>query len=459
MKTGYESEKVGGLVKIAVIGGGISGLGTAFVMGRRIPGAKIDVFEKNTTPGGTISSYRNEGFLMETGPNGFLSGKPTTLKIVDMLEKQDTLLPADSKAEKRMIVKHGRLVTLPDKPLKFFSSSILSFGGKLRIMKEPFIAKKTGDEDETIAEFGKRRLGEQAVTWMLDPMVSGVFAGNVDKLSLASCFPRIHELEMEYGSLVKAMMKLRSKKASPSGRLTSFENGMGQLIEMMVAADAFRLHPGIEIREVQKEGDGFHLDHVRGAYDAVVLAVPAYSLAEMVIPGLEGLKQDLASIPYPPMAVVPFAVKKGIASGFGFLIPSVEKRDILGALYSSGIFPNRGTDEHDLVTVMLGGDRHYEVREMGLAELVDKASEELAGFLKVERRELENIGLFRWQRAIPQYYTGHYKIVEKVEEASASVPGLFVTGNAFYGIGINDCTLAAFKIAEKVQNYLTEDGE
>ncbi len=446
-------------MKIAVIGGGISGLGTAFVMGRRIPGAEIDVFEKNPTPGGTIASYRNDGFLMETGPNGFLSGKPTTLKIVEMLEKKETLLPANVKAEKRMIVKRGRLVTLPDTPLKFFTSSILSFGGKLRIMKEPFISQKIGDEDETIAGFGKRRLGEQAVTWMLDPMVSGVFAGNVDKLSLASCFPRIHELEMEYGSLVKAMLKLRSKKASPSGKLTSFENGMGQLIEMMVLSGAFRLHSGSKIREIRKEPDGFHLDHVRGTYDVVILAVPAYSLSEMAVPGLEEVKEELVSVPYPPMAVLPFAVKKGIVDGFGFLIPSVEKSRILGALYSSGIFPNRGTDEYDLVTVMLGGDRNYEVRDMDSASLVDTASEELAGFLKVERKELENVGIFKWQRAIPQYYTGHWKIVEKVEKAAAAVPGLFVTGNAFYGIGINDCTLAAFKMAEKVQEYLTGEKE
>ncbi len=450
---------MGGVLRIAVVGGGISGLGTAFVMGRRIPGAEIDVFEKDTTPGGTIASYRNDGFLMETGPNGFLSGKPTTLKIVDMLEKEDTLLPANSKAEKRMIIKRGRLVTLPDTPLKFFTSSILSFGGKLRIMKEPFVKKKTGNDDETIADFGRRRLGEQAVTWMLDPMVSGVFAGNVDKLSLASCFPRIHELEMEYGSLIKAMLKLRSKKASPSGRLTSFENGMGQLIEMMVLSGTFNLHRDAEIREIRKESDGFHLDHGCGSYDAVILAVPAYSLAEMSVPGLEDIKEDLASVPYPPMAVVPFAVKKGIVDGFGFLIPSVEKRGILGALYSSGIFPNRGTDEYDLVTVMLGGDRHYEVRDMDSAELVNTASEELAGLLKVERREFENVGLFKWQRAIPQYYAGHHRIVEKMEVAAASVPGLFVTGNAFYGIGINDCTLAAFTAAEKVQKYLTEEKE
>ncbi|MCK5878477.1 MAG: protoporphyrinogen oxidase, partial [Holophagae bacterium] len=242
-------------MRVAVIGGGISGLATAFVMGRRIPGAEIDVFEKNVTPGGTIATYRNNGFLMETGPNGFLSGKPTTLKIVDMLEKQETLLPANTKAEKRMIIKRGRLVTLPETPLKFFTSSILSPGGKLRIMKEPFVRRKIGDEDETVADFGRRRLGEQAVTWMLDPMVSGVFAGNVSKLSLASCFPRIHELEMEFGSLIKAMLKLRSKKASPSGKLTSFENGMGQLIEMMVDSGTFRFHSRSEIRDIRKEAD------------------------------------------------------------------------------------------------------------------------------------------------------------------------------------------------------------
>lgn len=443
-------------MKIAVIGGGISGLSTAFVLGRTIPDVTIDVLEADTKAGGTVATYERDGFRMETGPNGFLSGKPTTLKIVNMLEADDRLVEASREAEKRFILKNGNLVKLPDTPPAFFTSSILSMGGRLRIMREPFISPAPADREETVAEFGARRLGPQAVTYMLDPMVSGVFAGNVEKLSLPACFPRIHELEQEYGSLIKAMLKLRSKKASPSGRLTSLVDGMGELVDRLAASGAFRLHLGTPVRGISRVESRFQLDGFDGTFDAVVCAIPAYVLADMGIEGLETVQDDLAEMVYPPMAVVPFAVKKGILDGFGFLIPSVEGRGILGGLFSSCIFPNRGTEEHDLVTVMMGGDRHHDVRDMDIGEVVDRAADELTAILDLERNDLEHLGLFRWSRAIPQYYKGHPELVGRLEACVDQVPGLFVTGNAFYGVGINDCTRAAFETTEKVMKYREE---
>jgi len=438
-------------MKIAVVGGGISGLTSAFLIARRFPDADVHVFEKNDRPGGTVATYESDGFRLETGPNGFLSGKPSTLKVVDMLAAKDRLVEANRAAEKRFILKRGKLVQLPDSPAGFFASGILSPGGKLRIMREPFIKPGT-DPDETVAEFGCRRLGPQAVTWMLDPMVSGVFAGNVDNLCLAACFPRIYQLEQEYGSLVRAMLKLRSKKASPSGRLTSFTNGMGELPEMLVASGAFQFHPETPVSGVEKASGVFRLDGVDEPFDAVVMAVPAYVLATMDLPLSHDTRNRLNAVVYPPMAVVPFAVPKGSVDGFGFLIPSVEQRKILGGLFSSRIFPNRGTESHDLVTVMLGGDRHHEVADMDMAEVVDIAAGEIVDILGLPTTKLEHVGLFRWRRAIPQYYRGHLELVRSVEQEVAAVPGLFITGNAFYGIGINDCTQAAFDLADRMHD-------
>lgn len=443
-------------MKIAVIGGGISGLTTAFLLGRKWPQAQVDVLEKDSAPGGTVSTCREDGFQMETGPNGFLSGKPTTLRIVEMLGASDRLIEANKAAEKRFILKKGNLTKLPDSPPAFFGSSILSLPAKIRIMKEPFVRKCAPDVEETVAEFGKRRLGPQAVTYMLDPMVSGVFAGNVDKLSLPACFPRIHELEQTYGSLVKAMFKLRSKKASPSGRLTSLVDGMGELVERLCASGNFTLRSGVEITGIERGPSRYKLDGVSEPYDIVVLAVPSYTLARMELDIPQPVRNDLEAIVYPPMAVVPFAVKKGVLDGFGFLIPSVEKRKILGGLFSSCIFPNRGTDDHDLVTVMMGGDRHHNVRDLSDADVVDIAVSEIAEILDISTTDLEQKGMFRWSRAIPQYYRGHPDVVKRVEDAVSGHPGLFVTGNAFYGVGINDCTRAAFETVDRVAQYLEE---
>lgn len=440
---------------IAVLGAGLSGLSTAFLISKDFPDSKIQVFERGKRIGGTIfSEVTEDGFLVEAGPNGFLSGKPTTLKISEMLGIDKDYMPANKQAEKRFILKNGKLQKLPDSPGSFIFSGILNMKGKVRIAKEPFIKGKTDDYEESVAEFGERRLGAQAVKYMLDPMVSGVFAGNVDKLSLKTCFPRIYQMEQEYGSLVKAMMKLKAKKASPSGTLTSYNNGMFHLIKSLANQENIKVHLNSEITKIEKKGSKFIVENSQTEFDAVVSAMPSHKLGVLDFEPINKVKEDLLNIPYPPMAIASFSLKKGIVDGFGFLIPSSEKREILGALFSSRIFVNRGTDTHDLITIMIGGDRNYNVRDFEMKEIVNIASKEIASILNISVEDLHHISLFKWKKAIPQYYKGHYKIVEKVNEITENEKGFFITGNAFYGIGINDCTAASFETAKHVKEYL-----
>jgi len=440
---------------VAVLGAGLSGLSTAYLIVNKMPNVKVEVFEKGQRIGGTIFSKRtDDGFLVEAGPNGFLSGKPTTLELSKTLGIDKDFLSANSNAELRFILKNGKLQKLPDSPGSFIFSDILSIKGKLRIAQEPFIKGFREDYEETVAEFGTRRLGKEAVQFMLDPMVSGVFAGNVDKLSLKSCFPRIYQLEKEYGSLVKAMMKLRAKKASPSGKLTSYENGMFHLIKTLASHENINVNLNSEITEIAKENGKFLVSGSSKKFDALVSAMPAYCLGNLNFEPLKEVKESLNNVPYPPMAIVSFAIKKNIVKGFGFLIPSSEKRKILGALFSSNIFINRGTKKHDLVTVMFGGDRNYAVKDFEMKQIVDIASKELADILNISVKDLNHISLFKWNKAIPQYYKGHYKIVEKIEKIMENEKGFFVTGNAFFGIGINDCTAASYKTSDAVTNYL-----
>ncbi len=442
-------------MKVAVIGGGISGLSSAYLIKNGFEGVEVDVFESGENPGGTIKTISKDGFLLEWGPNGFLSGKQTTLEIARLCLANEGLVEANKDAEIRYVLKKGKLVSLPDSPVSFFKSPLLSLKGKIEIMKEPFVKPLLDDYEETVKEFGERRLGREAVDYLLDPMVSGVFAGSVDRLSLKQCFPRIWELEREYGSLVKAMLKLKSKKASPSGRLTSFKKGMRFLIDKLIENGGFNFYSNTKVVEVQREGEFFSLNVSSKKYDAVLFSIPAYAYKDMVFPGKEKVSKLLDSISYPPMVIVNFSVKKDkLINGFGFLIPSNEKRKILGALFSSNIFENRAPEGYSLLTVMLGGDNNREVSSYSRNEIVDTALNEISDILSLSRKDFELIDVFKTDRAIPQYYKGHGKIVSEVEALSKEFKGMFFTGNAFYGIGINDCTARSFKVSEDIIRYL-----
>ncbi|WP_318258441.1 protoporphyrinogen oxidase [Geobacter anodireducens] len=258
--------------KAIVAGGGISGLATAYLLKTRAAqeGFELDVtlVEREERLGGKIRSIKEEGYLCEWGPNGFLDSKPQTLDLCRELGASDLLLRSNDNARKRFIYTGGALNRLPENGPMFLKSGLISWPGKLRLAMEPFIPKKAGGEDETLAAFGRRRLGDEALRKLIAPMVSGIFAGNPETMSLRSCFPRIAELEDEYGSLVRAMIRLAKKKkqdiaqgkavasaAGPGGVLTSFRDGIQALTDIL----AGRLGPdaivsGQEVLEVSRGG-------------------------------------------------------------------------------------------------------------------------------------------------------------------------------------------------------------
>ena len=218
-------------MKVAVIGGGVSGLSTAFYL--KEGGAEVKVFERAPKVGGKMKTVYEEGYIVETGPNGFLDGKPYTLNLVKALGLTEALYPSSDKARKRFIYSKGKLIRLPEDPLSFLKSPLLSARGKLRLAKEFLVPPKEGDEDETLAEFARRRLGEEALNRLLDPMVAGIFAGDPERMSLKAAFPAIYNLEKEYGGLIKGLIaKIKEAKrkggkaagpAGPGGKLTSFK--------------------------------------------------------------------------------------------------------------------------------------------------------------------------------------------------------------------------------------------
>jgi len=365
-------------VKISIVGAGISGLATAQGILSRDASADVVVYESASRVGGKVESERtSQGYLCEWGVNGFLDKIPRTLELCR--ETGVTPVRADAAAQKRFVFSENQLHQLPEKPPQFFTSRLLSIPGRLRVVYET-VAGGTDKDDESLAEFATRRLGREAFEKLIDPMASGVFAGDATRLSLKSCFPRIHEIENEYGSLIRGLISLQRKarreKAEktpgpgPGGTLTSFESGMSVLTDRIAESLGSKLRVNCPVSGLTPRPDGYTLHLADGSEqetDVLVLAVPAYVQSRLVQNLDSKLSGLLDGIEYPPLAVVCFGydksrMKRG-PEGFGFLVPSREKRTILGTVVDSNVFPGRAPEGHALLRSMVGGARSPHLAE------------------------------------------------------------------------------------------------
>lgn len=467
--------------KVVIVGGGISGLATAYFIKIRAEQAGISlqmqIIEKELQPGGKIRSIRDNGYLYEWGPNGFLDNKPQTLSLCSSLGIMDQLLVSNDNARKRFIYSNKKLHQLPHTPGKFLTSSLLSIGGRLRVLAEPFIDKLKDPKDESLASFARRRLGQEALDKLITPMASGIFAANPETMSLKSCFPRIYELEQQYGSLIKAFRQIgKARKneqenkddnnkhpspAGPGGKLTSFTNGLQTLIDALAAAIGADNIINEQVTSIEKYGDGLYqiITH-NGTYtaDVVVSAAPSYVAAEIIGKAVDAqLGQLLSTIKYAPLVVVCSSYEtkniKHDLNGFGYLLASDETIPVLGSLWDSSIFANRAPDGKILFRTMLGGARYPNLVSLNDTEISNIVRESFSKILGIKiDPDIEQI--FRHEKAIPEYNLGHEKMLFEIEERLKFLPGIFLTGNAYHGVGINDCVLAADKTADKIMDYL-----
>ena len=426
--------------KVAIIGAGISGLATAYFLRREAVNAELTIFEDKTAPGGTMRTVREQGFVMEWGPNGFLTNKPHTRELVRELGCENRLLTSSKIACKRYIFSAGRLHPLPEKPAAFFTSRLLSLAGRLRVLAEPFAKSAPPNRDESVAEFARRRLGEEAMEKLIEPMAAGVFAGNPDKLSLRSCFPRIRELETRYGGLVKALLALRAASAGPGGVLTSFDTGTQALIEILAERLRENLRLDAQVKKVEKREGRYGISGT--AFDAVVVAAPAYA-AGRLLRGLDAeLADDLERIAYAPLAVAALGFDAKDLNhpldGFGFLVPRREGRRILGALWDSSVFPGRAPRGKALIRVMVGGARQPELARLPEQDLLLMVREELKACMGISA-EPELARMFFHEKGIPQYAVGHGKLLERLGKRLSAFPGLHLNSNAYRGVSLNDC--------------------
>jgi len=467
------------MTRITIIGGGISGLALAYAIQSQAREAGQEIacvlLEREERLGGKIWSIREEGYTCEWGPNGFLDNKPMTLELCAQLGISDQLLRSDDNARKRFIYAGSRLHRLPENGPAFLKSGLISWPGKLRLACEPLIPARRDGVDETLADFARRRLGAEALDKLIGPMVSGIFAGDPETMSLRSCFPRIQQLEEEYGGLIKAMLKLAKQKkaerkagkavasaAGPGGVLTSFQDGIQELTDAIAFALDCEIHTGTRVTRIARAEGGYRLELAGGSEidsDLVVSACPAHTLAELVADLDQPGSEILATIPYAPMNVVCFGYQRDKIGrdldGFGYLIAKREARQTLGTLWDSSIFPNRAPEGHVLLRSMMGGATNTAAIELNDEQVIQAVREDLRHIMQIEEPP-DFIRVFRHQRAIPQYTSGHGGKLAALSERLEQLPGLFVTGNAFYGVGLNDCVHASNQVAQRVVAHLQQ---
>lgn len=464
--------------KVVIIGGGISGLAAAFLLRQKADekgeDLSITVLEKEDVTGGKIRSIKSEGFLCEWGPNGFLDSKPQTLELCRTLGVSDRLLRSNDNARKRFIYSEGMLHRLPENALSFFSSRLISWPGKVRLSLEPFAPGPPPGIDETLAAFGRRRLGKEALRKLIAPMVSGIFAGDPETMSLKSCFPRMVELERDYGGLIMAMLRLARKKrkeraqgkavsgpSGPGGILTSFNNGIQELTDSLaVTLRDETISTGQGVAGIVK-GKSLPYRVITGSgdqeADLVIAAAPACETAGMMRQLDRGIAEILHEIKYASMTVVCFGYEKDKIArdldGFGYLIPKEEGMNTLGTLWDSSIFTNRAPEGYVLLRSMLGGACFPEYLELPDEEVVRRVRSDLSETMGIKDPPVF-VRIFRHEKAIPQYTVGHGDRLRALEERLEKHPGLLLTGNSYRGVGLNDCVAAAARTAEEGMRYL-----
>lgn len=460
------------MTRVAIVGAGISGLATARALVTRAPRVEVLVLEGGRRVGGNIRTEHIDGFVCESGPDGFLDNAPATLQLVRELGLESRLQRSNDAARRRFIFHNRRLREVPTSAFGLATTGLLSPGGKVRLALEP-VARRRQQDDESIHEFASRRIGEEAASILVDAMVSGIFAGDSRHLSLAACFPRMRELEDRHGSLFRALFAMRHQRrgdtpGAPAGRLTSFVGGMTELVDGLAGALDGVVRTDSPALQVQTVWSGVGRHHYIVATphgsihaDAVVLAGPASVSAQLLAGSDDQLAGLLAGIPTAPLAVVSLGFdacalgKRSLLDGFGFLVPRRQGIRILGALCETTIYPNRAPSGKVLVRVMIGGACDPDAVVLDDVQLRRTVLRDLAAAIGIAT-EPEFIHIVRHTRGIPQFVTGHLARMQQIDARLEEHQGLHLAGNSYRSPSVNACIAEANGVATAVLRQLAE---
>jgi len=439
-------------MRIAIVGAGLSGLATAFYLKRALPAAELVVFEAEQRAGGKLQTVDIEGFRFEAGANGFLTNKPDSLQLVEDSGAGRYLLPSSDLARKRFVYT-DRMHRLPESPPAFLKSELLTWPQKLRVLGELVVPARRDGADETLREFGERRLGPGFTRVFLDAMSAGIYGSTPDKISVAAAFPLVVALEREHGGLFRGMIARRKKGAGPGGVLTSTTGGIGTLVRHLHDVTAAEWRFGEPVTAVERRGAGFAVHAPRGVTDVdrVVICATSFAAAEMLRPLDAELSRRLASIEYSPIAVVGFGYRHlaDPLDGFGLLTTTGAKLPILGVLWDSSIFPDRAPAGCKSLRIMIGGQRSPELVAQDGEALVRTARTGLERTMGLTQ-DPDVTFVQRWERGIPSYAPGHIANVDAIFERAGRIPGLYLNCNAYRGIAMNDCAKQSRELAERI---------
>jgi protoporphyrinogen/coproporphyrinogen III oxidase len=451
--------------RIVVIGGGISGLAAAWAARQaassRRAALDVLVLEAGGQVGGKARSVARDGWLIEGGPSGYLSGRPEMDGLVRGIGLADDIVPANRASRLRFLYRAGRIRRVVPNPIGLLTEGILGPLGVARLLAEPFVPKRRDAGDESVWSFAARRLGAQAADRMVLPMALGIFAGDARRLSLRAAFPRMAALEQEHGSLIRGMLARRGRTSS--GTLTSFRRGMQQLPRALAERGEFTVRCNARVRALQRTSDGWSVvvdgDTEVIPADAVILAGEPWAMAPLLRPYDERGAAELLAISCPPVGVValgfgPAAAVK-IPVGFGLLIARGEGFRMLGTLWETHLYEGRGPAGHVLVRAMFGGAVDPEAGALSETDLAALARAEVARLYGLtDMPLLEHV--VRVPRAIPQYEIGHSGRVARIEAAIYALPGLSITGNGLRGVAFADAASDGVRVGSATARRLTE---
>lgn len=426
---------------------------TAFLLKRK--GVAVTLFEKSETVGGNIQTIERDGYTIEQGPNSLLKS-PRLIDLVRFLNLEDQVVAADKAAKKRYILSGGRLEAMGPKS---FVNGYFSLKTVFRLLREPFVRSKS-PAGESVAEFVTRRIGAEFLDKAIDPFVSGIYAGDPRDLSVRSAFPRLFEMERDFGSLIVGAFRRKTEKPDKNfPRTFSFRGGLKTMIEALAAENGDSLKLSRPVSEIEETSNGKF--QVSGEeFDAVVISVPAFAAAELVESRDANLARLLGEVNYPQVAVVVTGFKseniKKELDGFGFLIPSHERRPILGTIFHSAVFPERAPDGFQLLITFVGGIRSGDKLNGKTDDELKRTVVEQLGEILGAAGDPDFVQVKRWKRAIPQYQVGYERITEAVADFERRHPGIYFCSNFYRGISIGDCVKNAFETADNIERFLRE---